>query len=185
MCCSSLDPVIKGLERNQFVNCFLYGLERSCLADLVFYVLERNHFPPKLTHGLKRSLTASIFDHVFDSVGIILFSDDSYAVYTRGSWKESTCVSFALFCLMCFWLGSWKESWCTSLWWLLCCLHQGSWKESICITLFCLCWMDGLERTLMQLSCSFVMFCHLFSSNGLERNLWSWYLSCCLWLKQT
>ena len=63
---------------------FINGLERSCLTDLMFHVLEGNLFPPRLTHGLERSLSASIFDCVTDSVGITLFSDDSYVIYTYG-----------------------------------------------------------------------------------------------------
>ena len=50
----------------------------------------------------------------------------------------------------------------------------------------------GLERTgwmvLKGLRCnsgSSVVFCYRFLGNGLERNLWSWCLSCFLWLKLT
>ena len=50
----------------------------------MFCVLEGNLFAPRLTHGLERSLSASIFDHVIDSVAIILFSDNSYVIYTDG-----------------------------------------------------------------------------------------------------
>ena len=47
---------------------------------------------------------ASASDCVFDSVGIILFSDDSYAIYTKGL-ERSQLVSVLLsVCLVC-WLG--------------------------------------------------------------------------------
>ena len=71
----------------------------------MFCVLEGNLFPPRLTHGLERSLSASIFDCVFDSVGIILFSDDSYAIYTKGL-ERSQLVSVLLSPASCLWLGS-------------------------------------------------------------------------------
>ena len=85
MCCSSLDPIIQGLERDQFLICVLdWGLERICLTDLMFLVLEGNLFPSRLTWGLERIFSASTFDHIFDFVGIILFSCDTYAIYHRG-----------------------------------------------------------------------------------------------------
>ena len=65
----------------------------------MFHVLKGNLFPPRLTQGLERSLYASIFDHITDSVGIILSSDDSYAIYTKGlerSWLVSVLLSPAL-----------------------------------------------------------------------------------------
>ena len=84
MCCSSFDPIVKGLERNRLIICVLdWGLERICLTDLMFLVLEQN-FSPRLTWGLERSLFTSIFDHIFESVGIILSSCDTYALYHRG-----------------------------------------------------------------------------------------------------
>ena len=61
----------------------------------MFCVLEGNLFPPRLTWGIERSLSASIFDHVFDSVSIILFSGDSYAIYTKGL-ERSQLVSVLL-----------------------------------------------------------------------------------------
>ena len=35
ICCSSLDPIIKGLERNQFFASFLYGLERNSISAYI------------------------------------------------------------------------------------------------------------------------------------------------------
>ena len=64
---------------------------------------KENFFPPRLTWGLERSLSASIFDCVFDFVGIIFVSDDSYAIYTKGlerSWlvllSSASCVGWGL-----------------------------------------------------------------------------------------
>ena len=62
----------------------------------MFHVLEENLFPPRLTHGLERSLSASTFDHVTDSVGIILFSDDYYAIYTDGLERVDLCLYCSL-----------------------------------------------------------------------------------------
>ena len=59
----------------------------------------RKHFSSRLNHGLEGSLSASIFDCVFDSVGIILFSDDFYGVHIRDlerSWLVSVLLSPAL-----------------------------------------------------------------------------------------
>ena len=96
MYCSSFDPIVKGLERNRFIICVLdWGLERICLTDLIFLVLGGNVFPSRLTWGLERSLLTSIFDCIFNSVGIILSSCDAYAVYHRGH-EMSQCVSVLL-----------------------------------------------------------------------------------------
>ena len=66
----------------------------------MFLVLEGNLFPTRLTHGLERSFSVPIFDHVFDSVGIILFSCDSYAVYHR-CLERSQLVSVLLISFLC------------------------------------------------------------------------------------
>ena len=101
MCCSSFDPIIEGLERNQFLICVLdWGLERICLTNLMFLILEGNLFPSRLTRGLERSLFASIFDCIFDSVGIILSSCDAYAIYHRGL-EMSWLVSVLLVSFLC------------------------------------------------------------------------------------
>ena len=147
-CCPSLDPFVKGLERNQSVVCFLYGLEINflvpllsmvlkeiCLVPLLWMVLKEvallicvlkgNLFPHRLTHGLERSLSASIFDHPYH------------------------------------WL-CWHYPF---LWWLLCHLHQWSWKDLTCICLLspasCI-FGWGLERSLS--ACA--------PSHGLERTGW-------------
>ena len=143
-------------------------LKEVALLTSCFCVLEGNLFPPRLTHGLERSLSASIF------------------------W-------------LCHWL-CWHYPF---LWWLLCCLHWWSWKELTCVCLaLCLphvslagvlkgvlvhvhiamvlkeldgwSWKD-LDATLWFLS---GVLPSIFKCNGLEKNLWSWCLSCFLWLKQ-
>ena len=58
-------------------------------------------FPARLTWGLERSLSASIFDHIFDSVGIVLFSNDAYAIYTRGLERSQLVSVFLSFAFMC------------------------------------------------------------------------------------
>ena len=49
----------------------------------------------------------------------------------QGSWKESTFVSVALYCLVYHQLGSWNEfPWCSFHCWLVSHLYEGSWNES-------------------------------------------------------
>ena len=96
----------------------------------MFHVLEGNLFPPRLTHGPERSLSASIFDRVFDYVRIILFSDDSYAFYTKG--LERSGLVFVLL----------SPASCVFGWGLERSLSACACSHGLERT-----WMDGLERT--------------------------------------
>ena len=115
MCCSSFDPIVKGPWKKSislFVS--LTGvLKEFALPTLLFLVLEQNLFPSRLTWGLERSLFASIFDRIFDCVGIILASCDACLPSIRGVLKwVNICDCFARFFPCACWLGSWKELQC-------------------------------------------------------------------------
>ena len=98
VCFPGCDPFLKGLEMDwDSITCVHYGLVRICLTDLMLYVpWKGNLFPPRLTQGLGRSLSTSICDHVFDTVDIILFFDDSSTLSTPGFFKRSQLVSVLL-----------------------------------------------------------------------------------------
>ena len=117
----------------------------------MLHVLEGNLFPPRLTQGLERSLSASIFDHVFDSVGIILFSDDAYAIYTRGL-ERSQLVSVLLSPASSVFGWGLERS-------LSACLSDDSYAI----------YTKGLERS--QLVFCFALFCLMHVGWGLERSL--------------
>ena len=138
---SGFDPFLKGLEMNWI------------FTNPMIPVLEGNLFPPRLTQGLERSFSAFVSDCVLDSVGIILSSDDSYAIYIRVLKGVNLCLCCSFLACMSArvlkgvsvhacpmthvpsTLRVLKESThvCFAHFYLVC--QLGSWKESWCMSL--------------------------------------------------
>ena len=131
-------------------------LKEVALLTLCSVSWKETFFLPALPMVLKEVPMTLFLIVSLTLLALSFFYDDSYAVYTNGL-ERSQFVSVLLSLVLC--ICGWG-------------LERMN-------------WMDGLERTWMQLSGSSVVFCHLFSGNDLERNLWSWCLSCFLWLKLT
>ena len=175
---SGLDPFLKDLEINWIVSLrtFMEGLEmKLCLVPFLSMVLkegalltscsvswEETFFLPDLPMVLKEVSLPLILTMSSTLLSIILFTDDSYAIYTNGL-ERSWFVSVFLFL---------SSAWCIFGWSLerslSACPHSHGLERSGWIV------MKGLRCNSLVLP---VVFCHLFSSNGLERNLWSWCLS--------
>ena len=172
----NLDPLGGGpLEGWPFTGCAIFAVWRSEMTWLTSWT-------GTIYLGLSfLTLSEMVLKevHFWDPSPMVLKEVDFWDLWLQWSWKNS-----AIFSL---WDGLERKPILVPLPWFF-------WKDSQ-ISYLCLAWslvmvLKEVDEWSWKDSDLLLCFLHVcfaiyFQASGLERNLWSWCLSCFLWLKQT